>query len=374
MDNLYHQLLPSLEGKIDQCGSYSAVLGFDGTVDNIYSTVSKRHGIGDNFQPFPTIDSFGERIMSAAGKSTAIELYPQFQKVGGNGPIMAGALAPSKLDVHYMGPLGTPGIDPAFSDFSEHVTVHSIGQPAVTHALEFQDGKVMLPVVRPYDEISGEQILSVVGKETLVDLVNKANLLAQLNWTWLPHMQKIYELFLETILPEVDEQSNRTFFFDLSDPAMRSKEAIADALQTISKFETFGKTILGLNLSESMQVSDVLAISSPSSDQDSLQTCAASIREQLDVSTVLIHPVESAACATRDGAYYVDGPYCENPKITTGAGDHLNAGFCLGNLLELNPTECLQLGVLYSGYYVRTGKSPSLKDIIHFIHELSDDK
>ena len=151
---------------------------------------------------------------------------------------------------------------------------------------------------------------------------------------------------------------------------MRSKEEIANALQTISKFETFGKTILGLNHSESIQVSDVLGIGSPTSDQNSMQTCAASIRKKLEVSTVLIHPVESAACATRDGEYYVEGPYCAKPKITTGAGDHLNAGFCLGNLLDLTPSQCLQLGVLFSGYYVRTGKSPSLQNIISFIPEL----
>ena len=61
-----------------------------------------------------------------------------------------------------------------------------------------------------------------------------------------------------------------------------------------------------------------------------LRELARALRENLKIGTVVVHPKESAACATRDGSWWVEGPYTENPKLTTGAGDHFNAGFVIG--------------------------------------------
>ena len=61
------------------------------------------------------------------------------------------------------------------------------------------------------------------------------------------------------------------------------------------------------------------------------------------------------------------GPYTEKPLITTGAGDHFNAGFTTGQLLGLDPEGCLALGVSTSGHYVRTGESPSLAALETFL-------
>jgi sugar/nucleoside kinase (ribokinase family) len=51
------------------------------------------------------------------------------------------------------------------------------------------------------------------------------------------------------------------------------------------------------------------------------------------------------------------------PLITTGAGDHFNSGFVLGKLLGLPNAQALLCGVGTSGFYVRTGRSPSVADI-----------
>jgi sugar/nucleoside kinase (ribokinase family) len=57
----------------------------------------------------------------------------------------------------------------------------------------------------------------------------------------------------------------------------------------------------------------------------------------------------------------------EKPLITTGAGDHFNAGFMTGQLLGLGPESCLGLGVSTSGFYVRTARSPTLGDLETFL-------
>jgi len=48
---------------------------------------------------------------------------------------------------------------------------------------------------------------------------------------------------------------------------------------------------------------------------------------------VVVHPRAYAVAASADGVVMVTGPFVGKPLISTGAGDHFNAGFCLGKLL-----------------------------------------
>ncbi len=111
----------------------------------------------------------------------------------------------------------------------------------------------------------------------------------------------------------------------------------------------------------------MLDLPPPEADEASLRSACAAVREKLSLDVVVIHPRESAACATATGTAWVPGPYCENPVITTGAGDHFNGGFCQGRLLGLDAEASLALGVCTSGHYVRNAQSPSLDDLERFL-------
>ena len=78
-----------------------ATVGFDGFVDEIIAVVDKRHDLAQ-FDVVPTIQAFGEKILAAAGKSSNYELVVRQMKLGGNGPIMANALAAMGLGVTYV--------------------------------------------------------------------------------------------------------------------------------------------------------------------------------------------------------------------------------------------------------------------------------
>jgi sugar/nucleoside kinase (ribokinase family) len=60
----------------------------------------------------------------------------------------------------------------------------------------------------------------------------------------------------------------------------------------------------------------------------------------------------------------VEGPFTPKPLITTGAGDHFNAGFCLGKLLGLDNATSVLTGVATSGFYVRTATSPTVANLV----------
>jgi len=369
--NDFLDLVPRLDAATEEAAGIPVLLGFDAAVDKLFRVVGERSGLGEAYTPLPDIRSFGGRVNDAAGKSALLEIVPRLEKIGGNGPICALALAAASRRVTYLGPLGTPPAG-AFGPLLRAVeAAYSLGEPAVTHALEFDDGKIMLSVLRSYEAVTADALLAAVGRERLVDLLSGARLVAPLNWSCLPHLGDIFGLLLDELLPAARPDPRRLFFFDLADPRKHEPAAIRAALETIARFGAHGRAVLGLNLSEAQQLAAIFGLPEPSEEPDALRRCARSLRETLGLFGVLVHPVRRAACATAAGAWCVEGPYCPKPRLTTGAGDHLNAGFCLGLLLDWSPQDALRLGVLFSGYYVRGGLSPSPGDLKTFIETLA---
>src|SRR5438876_1522894 len=144
-----------LNEKAHSLKSLKAMVGLDGFVDEIIAVVDKRHD-GGKFDPIKTIDRFGAKITAAAGESSNYELVVKQRKLGGNGPIMANALASMGLDVTYVGNLGFPAVHPVFSEFATRARVISIAEPGHTDALEFQDGKIMLGKHESLHEVNWE--------------------------------------------------------------------------------------------------------------------------------------------------------------------------------------------------------------------------
>ena len=110
-----------------------AFVGLDGFVDEIFHVVDKRE-TATSYTRLSTIAKYAKRLAEAAGKSTNIELVSQRVKLGGNGPIMANALAALGMDVTYLGNLGYPTLHPVFEAFSKLADVHSIADPGLTDA------------------------------------------------------------------------------------------------------------------------------------------------------------------------------------------------------------------------------------------------
>lgn len=359
--------LTELRAALAHSAPRRALVGLDGFVDTIVTAVGLRRSQGDAFTPIATIPDFAKRIANAAGKSSNIELYPTMEKLGGNAPIMANALLAAGTQLTMIGALGHPNIHPVFADMAARSRTISLCAAAATTAIEFNDGKLMLGQMRSLDEITYARICEVMGEKEFHAEVTAANLVALVNWTMIPNMSAIFAELADRVLPTLPAAPQRRFFFDLADPEKRSVDDLREALTTIGRFEKFGRVTLGLNFKEGQQVAAALGLPAPADAEASLKTLAAGIREKLGIATVVVHPRESAACATAEGAWWVPGPYIEQPKITTGAGDHFNAGFATGEMLGLGAESRLALGVSTSGYYVRTAQSPSLADLETFL-------
>ncbi|MCD8483407.1 MAG: PfkB family carbohydrate kinase [Verrucomicrobia bacterium] len=364
--------LQELSQKASSVRSRRVIVGFDGFVDKIMTPVNKRHGQGDSFEAIHTITDFGERILKAAGESANIELFQRMEKLGGNGPIMANAIVAAGAEVQYIGALGEP-VHSVFSTFANRTKAISICEPGITNALEFDDGKLMLGLTTSLEDITYDRIVAKMGEGALIDAFNRADLISLVNWTMIPNMTSIFEDLLTRLLPNLGpKESGRYFYFDLADPAKRSVSDLRGVLNTIARFRSFGSATLGLNFAEAKQVMEVLGHKPLDNNPDDLRSMASRIRNDLGLTCVVIHPRQGAACATKLDSWYVSGPFCEKPLISTGAGDHFNAGFATAQMLGLSPEACLTVAVSFSGQYVRTAKSPSLSDTAAFINNWRD--
>jgi hypothetical protein len=357
----------SLKAAGPNAGGLTAMVGLDAFVDEIIRVVDRRAS-ATSFTAMERIEDLGARISGAAGQSTNIELIVDRVKLGGNGPIMANAMAAFGVSVTSVGPFGEGAVHPAFAELAGRARVISLGDPGHTDALEFADGKLMLGKLETLQNVTWERMRERVGAEDLTRLFTQSSLVALVNWTMLPEMSRIWEQALE-FLGEIGKgKGSARFFFDLADPEKYDDASVAAAARLLARFQEYGPTILGLNEKEAFRVGRALGYAGGSETREDVRAVAEYVSKELAVETVLVHPrayavVAAGGAITAD----VDGPFTENPLISTGAGDHLNAGFCAGKLLGLADDEAATAAVGTSGYYVRNAASPSIAELTAFL-------
>lgn len=361
------QCAQHIQDAVPRVAQMRAFIGLDGFVDEILHVVDKRES-AEQFTRMTTIGQLAERLAGAAGKSTNIELVPQVTKLGGNGPIMSNALASFGLKVTYLGLLGYPNLHTVFEEFSHRAEVHSIAEPGHTDALEFEDGKVMVGKHASLKDMTWPNIEARFGRDRFIGKVREAAFVGFVNWTMLPYMSNVWEAILKEVCPKLSGPRRRVFF-DLADPEKRTPEDIRRALDLIGQFQKHFDVILGLNEKEANEIGEVLGLKSEAHTPESITRLTAQISALLPIETVVVHPTQYAAATTAGKVDCVKGLYTAKPKITTGAGDHFNAGFCLGKLLDFDNTAALLTGVTTSGYYVRTGQSPTLPALAELMRQ-----
>lgn len=355
-------------------GQIPVMLGFDGFIDSIIDVVNKRADVA-NYTPIETIGHFGERITAAAGQSTNFELVVKRRKLGGNGPIMANAMAASGFDVTYIGALGESEVDPVFAELAERARVHSVLAAGATDALEFTDGKLLLGKYDHLAALTYDRLCQTVGEAQLIDIVARSRFIGMLNWTMLTGLETIWDGLIKHVLPAVPEPQRETLtvFIDLADPAKRTTADLQGALKRFSALAKQSRVVLGLNVKESSEVAAALEVTVDEADESALHQRAARLRAALEIDGVVVHGRRAAGASMESGeeASFV-GPFVRKPYLSTGAGDNFNAGFCLGLLAELPLAQALCAGTATSGFYVRRGASPTLDELAGFCEALPE--
>lgn len=362
------------------------LVGFDGFVDEIIHVVDRRGSMqpGDHTR-IETISAFAERCAMAAHKSANLELVTLEQRFGGNGPLMAGAFGRLGGDVCYIGAVEDdrePGaIMPLFEELTRRCReVVPVSPPGHTDAFEFADGKLMFGRAANVQAVTFDLLLERVGLEGLLERFESARLIGMVNWTLCGGVPSIWRGLIEHVLPKLSEPRSRRIFVDLSDPAKRTDDDLREALELLGRINAIVPVTLGLNQSESERVARTLGVFVQPAQSGragmhnvdaAITQTAETIRAKLGLSCVVIHPREGAAAASETGeSAWFDGPFVREPKLSTGAGDHFNAGFAFGQACGLSIEHCLACGTAVSGGYVRDAESPTLNRLCGLLDDL----
>jgi sugar/nucleoside kinase (ribokinase family) len=367
------------------------MLGFDGFVDSIIAVVDTRHD-SEHYQPIHTIADFGRKIVAAGGMSSNYEFVVKLEKLGGNGPIMANAMAAAGFDVTYIGMLGHPRIHPVFQPLTEIAHCLSVANPGLTDAVEFDDGKLMLGKLGPLSAVTWKSVESAVGAARIRTIATHSRLIGMVNWTMLPHMDDIWQHLIPVLQSgarKAKAAPRQLIFIDLADPEKRTQDDLREALALCTKMQKVADVILGVNLKESAAVAGALKVPVPAKLEPQMEALAGALRAKLNVYGVVIHSRDAASAARRaapgtsgtpgapgstgaiESATFA-GPFVRKPKLSTGGGDNFNSGFCLGLLAGLPLDQTLCAATATSGYYVRNAASPKLPELIRFCKSLPE--
>lgn len=374
----------------------NALVGFDGFIDVICTAVAARGSMRtDDYRAFADIPEFSRRVQAAAGRSTNIELVVHEERFGGNGPLLAGGLAALGVGTTFVGCVGDDAgsqrVHPVFSGFATRCDrVVTVARPSRTECLEFADGKVMFNKVCTLADETGSMqsvkwehvVRACGGLDAVRSVVSACSLVGIVNWSIMAGVEDIWtglarDVFACIPPAAAGTSTPRRVLIDLSDPAKRSRDDIDRGMKALTRMHAACPVTLGLNLSEAEQVCAVVAGESAvhAAARGSLaKRCtalAAAVREAIAVECVVVHPREGAAAVRvgADGAesVWVDGPFTPTPRLSTGAGDHFNAGLGLGLMLGLSLSECLRVATATSGAYVRDAQSPSRSRVVEVL-------
>lgn len=356
-------------------GNIRGVVGFDGFVDEVVHVVDQREN-SDHYSRIETISDYSRRIGRAAGLSTNIEVVVMQKKLGGNGPIFANALQKQGIDNTYIGTLGYPDIKDVFQEFSKKNHVISVAEPGYTDAVEFMDGKIIRSKLDSLNRFDWETLKSRAGLQKMKEVISEGDFAAFLNWSLLVNMNSIWRGILDEILQEFFKPrsgSAKKLFVDLADPEKRKEKDIKEAMGYLGEFNRYFEVILGINKKEACELACLYGKRIKDYHGADMKELCLFLKKRIPVDTLVIHSVKEACARGECGeTCLVEGPYCEAPKLTTGAGDHFNAGFMLAQLLGASLESSLQAAVYLSGYYVWNAQSPDKGQLIEFMKRFYD--
>lgn len=339
-----------------------ACIGLDGFVDRVLRVVDQRLDTSQ-VTYVRTLADYGQKLIAAAGLSLNVEMIPQMKKYGGNGPLMAGALASMGSAVCCIGSMGYPDVAKEFAPLQQTAAVYSFAEPASTDSYEFEDGKIIASVLDSLNRLDWELAVSRIGSQTLYTLLDQADLIAMNNWTMIPSMSQIWTHLQQEILPELSAR-RRILFFDLADPSKRTETDLKEALTILQGFTPFGRVVLSCNQREAVRLASVVGINA---GMLSLPALCQELQKALRLQCLSIHTLKNAYAFEAGTGFEATGFYTPAPKISIGGGDHFNAGFAFGMMHGLPLSDALTLGSTVSGVYVRSGRSPVREEIASFL-------
>jgi sugar/nucleoside kinase (ribokinase family) len=335
-------------------------LGIDGFVDDVWQIVSVRTSPTD-YSLYEKMQDFAKSVYNVGAGGYANEIIRKRRSHGGFTAHSGEAADNLGMDVTLVGMFdkeGGGGIDPIYQTFSKNCKVYSVGTTAICPTFEFSDGKILLPYVAGIAGLSWKQLTDALTKDELESAYGNATVMGLGYWSLLDNFDDLIVKLCENYM-----KAGARLFFDFADIRKRDKQALMNTLKLLSELDKTNPVTLSLNEHECGILFSHFGREFDWKKPELANRDIEYVRNQIGFDEIIVHtPYFAAGASATEGVEVVLQRYCDNPVVTTGAGDNFNGGYmcAIADKGGLNFAERLLVGNAVSGYYIRNGASPTL--------------
>jgi hypothetical protein len=357
----YTDFLHNLQGKI--------LLGCDGFVDETYQIVEVRKSPTD-FTPMQNLRQFGELIVARADGGVGVELVPKRRCEGGFAINTGRVAAFLGLKPLLPGLYGGQAIDPAYEEFVDICELASLGDPALTIALEFGDGKILMSDLAAVSSLGWKDFETHFGPEKLKDMFSGVDILGLGYWSLTANFDEILLGFMQ----QYDSATPpRRMFFDFADIKKKSSESFIKSLELIASFNGKIPMTLSLNEHEVLELFSRVGVVLPELNPAAIAPSLAMAREKIGFDELVVHTPEFGVVASASqGEAYAMQERQTNVIRLAGAGDSFNGGYVCASLGDLTPKERLVVANAVAAFFVTHATAPTKEELLVQIEKASD--
>lgn len=357
----YIDYVTNLSGKI--------LLGCDGFVDETYEIVEERRSQTD-YTAMPKLKHFGELLVARADGGVGVELVWKRRCEGGCGINTGRIAACLGIKPILPGLYGDQAIDAAFEEFADSCEILSLGNPALTIALEFPDGKVLMSDLKAVSNLTWADIQSRLSQEKLDEIFTGLDILGLGYWSLTSNFDDIFKGYMAQC--ERVGYAKR-MFFDFADIKKKSSQAFIQSLELIKGYSDKIKFTLSLNEHEVLELLKRLDVAAPALEPAAIADALKVAREKIAFDELVVHtPDFGAASSASDGEAYALQEKQTKVVRLAGAGDSFNGGYLCASLGELPLKERLVMANAATAFFVCNATGPNRDQLIAQIEKASD--
>lgn len=357
----YTDYLHNIKGKV--------LLGCDGFVDETYEIVEVRKSPSE-FVPMHRLRQFGELLVARADGGVGVELVPKRRCEGGFGINTGRVAARLGLKPCLPGLYGKEVIDPAYHEFQDSCELLSLGNPALTIALEFGDGKVLMSNLEAVSSLTWEGFKNHFGEAKLKELFSGVDILGLGYWSLTANFDGLFQGFMaqyETATPP------RRMFFDFADIKKKSSESFIKSLEMIRAYNRQIPMTFSLNEHEVMELFSRIGVECAELKPTAIARALTAAREKIGFDELVVHtPDFGAASSAKEGEAYAIQDRQTKVVRLAGAGDSFNGGYLCASLGDLPLKQRLVVANAVTAYFVTHAAAPTKEQLLVQIEKASD--
>jgi hypothetical protein len=357
----YADFLQNIRGKI--------LLGCDGFVDETYEIVEVRTSQSE-YTPMKKLRQFGELIVARADGGVGVELVPKRRCEGGFAINTGRVAAFLGLKPVLPGLYGQKAIDPAYAQFKENCELISLGDPALTIALEFGDGKILMSNIEAVSSLTWNDFKTHFGEAKLREMFAGVDILGLGYWSLTSNFDDIFLGFMKQFESHTPP---RRMFFDFADIKKKSSESFFKSMELIKSYNINIPMTLSLNEHEVMELFSRMGVTCHELSPTAIASALPEARDKTGFDELVVHTPEFAAVssAMQGEAYAIQDRQTHVVRLA-GAGDSFNGGYLCASLGDLTPKQRLVVANAVAAFFVTHATAPTKEELLAQIDKASD--